>query len=209
MTSSRTLAAAENSEAAVCSGARRAERDDGATAGTLLELLEFTPALTRPLRRGESRHISEVHTLEELTPLPWRSGFHPRHREPARSHPAVLDLKKFFELPEQGPHRPAPDHRACAATISSSVCSPTRWSGWRSARRSRLLQPSLPTLTGIRADYLKGVSDERLVVLDLDRVLSDPKIVVQRRRGLSGETNEVERGDQDHRRASASSSSSS
>jgi purine-binding chemotaxis protein CheW len=40
------------------------------------------------------------------------------------------------------------------------------------------LQPSLPTLTGIRADYLKGVSEERLVVLDLDRLLSDPKIIV-------------------------------
>jgi purine-binding chemotaxis protein CheW len=40
------------------------------------------------------------------------------------------------------------------------------------------LQSSLPTLTGIRADYLKGVSDERLVVLDLDRILSDPKIIV-------------------------------
>jgi purine-binding chemotaxis protein CheW len=36
----------------------------------------------------------------------------------------------------------------------------------------------LPTLTGIRAEYLKGVSDERLVVLDLDRLLADPKIIV-------------------------------
>jgi chemotaxis signal transduction protein len=40
------------------------------------------------------------------------------------------------------------------------------------------LQPSLPTLTGIRADYLKGVTEERLVVLDLERILADPKIVV-------------------------------
>ena len=39
-------------------------------------------------------------------------------------------------------------------------------------------QPSLPTLTGIRADFLKGVTDERLVVLDLDRILLDPKIIV-------------------------------
>jgi purine-binding chemotaxis protein CheW len=40
------------------------------------------------------------------------------------------------------------------------------------------LQTSLPTLTGIRADYLKGISDERLVVLDVDRILSDPRIIV-------------------------------
>jgi purine-binding chemotaxis protein CheW len=40
------------------------------------------------------------------------------------------------------------------------------------------LQPSLPTLTGIRAEYLKGVTSERLVVLDLARILADPGIIV-------------------------------
>jgi purine-binding chemotaxis protein CheW len=40
------------------------------------------------------------------------------------------------------------------------------------------LQPSPPTFTGIRADYLKGIGAERLVVLDIDRILSDPKIIV-------------------------------
>jgi purine-binding chemotaxis protein CheW len=36
----------------------------------------------------------------------------------------------------------------------------------------------LPTLSEIGAEYLKGVSDERLVVLDLDRIFADPKIIV-------------------------------
>ena len=40
------------------------------------------------------------------------------------------------------------------------------------------LQPSLPTLTGIRADYLKGVTAGRLVVLAVERILGDPKIIV-------------------------------
>jgi purine-binding chemotaxis protein CheW len=40
------------------------------------------------------------------------------------------------------------------------------------------LQPSLPTLTGIRADYLRGVSDGHLVVLNLERILADPKIII-------------------------------
>jgi purine-binding chemotaxis protein CheW len=44
--------------------------------------------------------------------------------------------------------------------------------------RVESLQPSLPTLTGIRAEYLKGVTAERLVVLDLERLLADPKIIV-------------------------------
>jgi purine-binding chemotaxis protein CheW len=88
----------------------------------------------------------------------------------------VIDIKKFFDLPDTG----LTDlHRIILvrgndlelgflADIAVGV-------------RTILvdsLQSSLPTLTGIRADYLKGVTAERLVVLDLDRILADPKIMV-------------------------------
>jgi purine-binding chemotaxis protein CheW len=49
--------------------------------------------------------------------------------------------------------------------------------GVRSLPR-KALQPSLPTLTGIRAQYLLGVTEEHLVVLDLERVLADPRILI-------------------------------
>jgi len=41
------------------------------------------------------------------------------------------------------------------------------------------MQPSLPTLTGIRAEYLRGVTQDRLVVLDAGKILADPAMVVQ------------------------------
>jgi purine-binding chemotaxis protein CheW len=41
------------------------------------------------------------------------------------------------------------------------------------------LQPSLPTLTEIRAEYLRGVTGDRLVVLDAEKILRDPKLVVR------------------------------
>ncbi len=40
------------------------------------------------------------------------------------------------------------------------------------------LQPPLPTLTGIRADYLKGVTADQLIVLDAGKLLTDPKITI-------------------------------
>jgi purine-binding chemotaxis protein CheW len=40
------------------------------------------------------------------------------------------------------------------------------------------LQPSLPTLTGVRADYLRGVTKEPMVVLDGQKLLSSPKLIV-------------------------------
>jgi len=41
------------------------------------------------------------------------------------------------------------------------------------------IQPSLPTLTGIRSNYLLGVTAERVVILDAEKLLSDEKLVVQ------------------------------
>ncbi len=41
------------------------------------------------------------------------------------------------------------------------------------------IQPTLPTLTGVRAEYLKGITGDRVVVLDGGKLLADPKMVVQ------------------------------
>ncbi|MCR4333111.1 MAG: chemotaxis protein CheW, partial [Sulfuricaulis sp.] len=41
------------------------------------------------------------------------------------------------------------------------------------------IQSSLPTLTGVREDYLTGVTKERVVILDAAKLLSDRKIIVQ------------------------------
>ncbi|NTU77697.1 MAG: hypothetical protein HGA90_07815 [Alphaproteobacteria bacterium] len=45
------------------------------------------------------------------------------------------------------------------------------------------LQASLPTLTGSRKKYLRGVTSERLAVLDAHRLLGDDTLVVRHERG--------------------------
>jgi purine-binding chemotaxis protein CheW len=40
------------------------------------------------------------------------------------------------------------------------------------------LQATLPTLHGTRADYLKGVTNDRMTVLDAGKMLADPGLVV-------------------------------
>ena len=143
-------------------------------AGTMLELLEFRLASERYAL--ESRHVQEVHPLSELTPLPCTPAFVLGIVNVRGRILPVLDLKKFFELPEQG----LTDlHRIILVRgndlefgLLADVVE-----GVRSVAVNSL-QPSLPTLTGIRAEYLKGIGNERLVVLDLDRILADPKIIV-------------------------------
>jgi purine-binding chemotaxis protein CheW len=40
------------------------------------------------------------------------------------------------------------------------------------------LQPSLPTLTGVRENYLAGVTDTGTIVLQAEKILSDDRILV-------------------------------
>jgi purine-binding chemotaxis protein CheW len=44
------------------------------------------------------------------------------------------------------------------------------------------LQTSLPTLTGARQKYLRGVTAERVAVLDAQRLLADEALVVREER---------------------------
>jgi purine-binding chemotaxis protein CheW len=141
-------------------------------AETWIELLEFTLAHER--YAVETRYAREVYPLKDLTPLPCTPPF-VLGIVNVRGHIlSVLDLKKFFDLPEPGLtdlHRIilVRDHEL--GLLADVIV------GVRSIPLESL-QPSLPTLTGIRGDYLKGVTADRLVVLDLPRILADPKIIV-------------------------------
>jgi purine-binding chemotaxis protein CheW len=143
-------------------------------AGTMLELLEFSLASERYAL--ETRHVQEVQPLRELTPLPCTPPFVLGIVNVRGRILPVLDLKRFFELPERGLtdlHRIilVRGNELELGLLADVIV------GVRNIAADSL-QPSLPTLTGIRADYLKGVSEDRLVVLDLERILSDPKIII-------------------------------
>jgi purine-binding chemotaxis protein CheW len=143
-------------------------------AATLLDVLEFRLAQERYAL--ETRYVGEVCPLKDLTPLPCTPAFVLGIVNVRGRIVPVLDVKKFFDLPEHGftdLHRVIllegdgmelgllADAIAGVASIAVDT-----------------LQPSLPTLTGIRSEYLKGVTAERLVVLDVGRILADPKITV-------------------------------
>lgn len=143
-------------------------------AGSQLEILEFRLASER--YAVETRHVQEVYPLRELTPLPCTPPFVLGVVNVRGRILPVLDLKKFFELPERGLTDLHRIIRVSGNDLDLGLLADVVVGTRNIAADS--LQPSLPTLTGIRQDYLRGVNDERLVVLDLARILSDPKIVV-------------------------------
>jgi len=148
--------------------------DDAPSAETMLDVLEFRLAQER--YAIETRYVREVYPLKDLTPLPCTPLFVLGIVNVRGRILPVLDLKKFFDLPEQGLtdlHRIilVEGHDLELGLLADATV------GVRSIPADGL-QPSLPTLTGIRSEYLKGVTAERLVVLDVARILADPKIIV-------------------------------
>lgn len=139
-----------------------------------LELLEFR--LARERYALETRYVRGVHPLKNLTPLPSTPPFVLGIVNVRGRILPVLDVKKFFGLPENG----LTDlHRiilvggndlelGLLADIGVGVLTIAAGS----------VQPPPPTLTGIGAEYLKGITAERLVVLDIGRILADPGILV-------------------------------
>jgi purine-binding chemotaxis protein CheW len=88
----------------------------------------------------------------------------------------VIDLKRFFDLPEKGITEANMilllEHDGVQLGILADAIRGVR------TLASTELQPGLPTLTGRRADYLRGVTTDRVIVLDAARLLADKRIVV-------------------------------
>jgi len=151
--------------------AREPEKEETAAG---LEVVEFLLAYER--YGIESSYIREVYPLKDITPLPGTPPFVLGIMNVRGKILSVIDLRKFFDLPQKGltdlnrviiVHDDFMEFGILADAILGVRMIPVRE-----------LQPSLPTLTEVRADYLKGVTEERLVVLDGGAILSDRRIVV-------------------------------
>ena len=140
-----------------------------------IEVLEFILADERYAVASE--YVREVCPLEELTPLPCTPSFVLGIINLRGEILSVIDIKKFFDLPEKGLTNlnkviVLESENMVFGILADEI------SGVRHILRTDI-QPSLPTLTGIREDYLQGVTAERMVVLDAEKLLSDENIIVQ------------------------------
>jgi purine-binding chemotaxis protein CheW len=142
--------------------------------GAQLVIVEFRLAKER--YAIEQKHVREVSRVSELTTLPGTPGFVVGIINVRGQLLCVIDMKKFFDLPDEG----ITDLHAViivkVGQIELGILADIVV-GVRSIPASSL-QGALATLTGIRAEYLKGVSDEHVAVLDVERIVKDPKITV-------------------------------
>ena len=156
-----------------------AEPGETQTLADSIEAVEFLLAHER--YAVESSFVREVYPLDNLTPLPCTPAFVLGIVNLRGEIVSVIDLRKFFDLPQTG----LPDLNKVIVLESGSMVFGILADAILGVRRIALaeIQSSLPTLTGIREKYLKGITPERTVVLDAGKLLADEDIVVQEQVG--------------------------
>lgn len=125
----------------------------------------------------ETTWVREVVPLRDLTPLPGTPAFVAGLINVRGHIMSVVDLKAFFELPTRG----LPDLNRVVVVGNERIefgLLVDSLVGMASVCLDDL-QPALPTHTGVRAEYLRGLTPQRLAVLDGARILGDPGIVVR------------------------------
>ena len=141
----------------------------------VIELLEFGLADERYALL--TAHVSDVQPLRDLTPLPGTPPFLRGLVNIRGRLVSVIDLKKFFDLPEPGItdlHRvvllakDGIEIGILADTVEGVLQVP-----------AADIRPPLSTMAGIRAEYVRGVTGNALVVLDADAILDDQRIIIE------------------------------
>jgi len=141
------------------------------------EYIEIVEFLLAQERYGiETRHIREVYPLKELTPLPSTPPFVLGVVNARGRIISVVDIKKMFDLPDRGLTDLNKLIIVRVNGMELGLLADTIVGVQRVLLQN--IQPSLPTLSGIRAEYLKGVTKERQVIIDAEKMLLDKKLLV-------------------------------
>jgi purine-binding chemotaxis protein CheW len=119
-------------------------------------------------------HTTGVHFLRDLMPVPLSPPFVVGAINLRGTVVSVLDLGRLLEVP--GSAVVERDQIIALHFEEVEVALMTdRISGVRRVSRSQL-QPGLPNLSGMNASYVEGITRDRMILLDVKRLLSDPKI---------------------------------
>jgi purine-binding chemotaxis protein CheW len=146
----------------------------GARAEEQWEVVEFLLASER--YAIESTAVREVYPLRALTPLPCTPAFVLGIVNVRGQILAVLDLRRLFDLPIQGLTELNKVVILRAGGVEVGILADVIV-GVQTVPLAQI-QPSLSTLSGIRKEFLKGVTAGGLVILDADKIVACDSILV-------------------------------
>jgi purine-binding chemotaxis protein CheW len=120
--------------------------------------------------------VREVYTLRDLTPVPCTPPYVLGIINVRGQVVSVTDMKVLFDLP-----RKAIDNHSRVLILNGSgmemgILVDTVFGEQRIP--VDLIQSQMPAPKSIRQEYVRGVTRDRLVLLDAERILSDDRIIV-------------------------------
>ncbi|MEA3211647.1 MAG: purine-binding chemotaxis protein CheW [Chthoniobacter sp.] len=124
----------------------------------------------------ELARVRQVIALKEITPVPCTPRFVLGIINLRGEIQTVIDIRKFFDLPDRGITQLNRIIVIQSEGLHLGILADAI-RGVRTIPRDSL-QPPGPTFTGVRADYLRGVTEDRMAVLDAAKILSDEGITI-------------------------------
>jgi purine-binding chemotaxis protein CheW len=124
----------------------------------------------------ESTYIREVYPYQDLTWLPGVPDFVMGIINVRRKILSVIDLRVLFGLPINQNF----SHATVIILGNNDLefgCFAEAINGSKTINKATM-QISLPPLMGVKERYIKGITPDRLVILDGEKLLSDKKIIV-------------------------------
>ena len=154
--------------------------------GRTLDLLVFW--LGKERYGIEVTNVREIHPLEQLTPVPRTPNFVAGVFSARGRILSVIDLCAFFDLPAIGL-----SDQTKIIVASNSTTANSQYTDGQMLEVGILadevadvttifkddIQPPLTTHTGVRAEYIQGITSDLLVVLNLDALLTDKRVIIQ------------------------------
>lgn len=139
-----------------------------------IEIMEF---MLSGERYGiESLYIREAYHLKEFTPIPCTPAFVLGVINVRGQVLSIIDIGRFFDLPNKGITDLNRVIVLSSYTMEFGILADDILGV--SMVPVKDIQESLPTLTGIRAEYLKGVTNDRVTILDAKKILTDKNLIV-------------------------------
>lgn len=146
----------------------------------------------------EVTNVREIYPLEQLTPVPRTPGFVAGVFSARGRILSAIDLAAFFDLPR--PANPQSGKAKGEGNVHKIIVVANNDLSDTGPRRSNEMvevgiladevadvvtifkqdiQPPLTTHTGVRAEYIQGLTADLLVVLNLSALLSDRRLIIQ------------------------------
>jgi len=150
------------------------ESEERLAPSAVIEIIAFS--LADETYGIESAYIREIYPLKEFTPLPGVPPYVFGLINIRGQVLAIIELKKLFNLPEKGLgqlnkvivlHTGAMEFGLLADEVIGNQYIEVR-----------TIQDTPPTISGSGQEYIKGVTNNNLILLDAERLLSDGKLII-------------------------------